>query len=146
MHTYWSEPHLVFSTSNKWKSQWRRKNMFMPKHRKLISCSYVDNMKCWNNPEKDEFQPKGNDDMTRCVTCNKSSLFAPRLKTLENKETTNIIVKQEKFLSVVEMKDINSFLYNIKIHSMYLDSIWLNINYSDSTIGLKLNWIEFKFN
>jgi hypothetical protein len=61
--------------------------------------------------------------MMRCVTCNKSSLFAPRLKMLENKETTNIIVKQEKNLSVVEMKNINSFLYNIEIHSMYLNSI-----------------------
>jgi hypothetical protein len=53
-------------------------------------------MKCWNNLEKDEFQPKGNDDMMQCVTCNKSFLFASRLKTLKNKETTNIIVEQEK--------------------------------------------------
>jgi hypothetical protein len=69
--------------------------MFMPKHRKLISCSYVNDMKCWNNLEKDGFQPKSNDDMMWCVTCNKSSLFAPRLKTLRNKETTNIIVEQD---------------------------------------------------
>jgi hypothetical protein len=120
--------------------------MFMPKHREFISCSYANNMKCWNNPEKDEFQPKGNAVMMQCVTCNKSSLFAPRLKMLENKETTNIIVKQEKFLSFFEMKDINSSLYNIEIHSMYLNSIWLNINYSNSTIGLRLNSIQFKFN
>jgi hypothetical protein len=69
--------------------------MFMPKHRKLISCSYVNDMKCWNNLQKDEFQPNNNDDVMWCVTCNKSSLFAQRLKTLENKETTNIIVEHE---------------------------------------------------
>jgi hypothetical protein len=34
-----------------------------------------------------------------------------------------MIMEQEKFLSVVEMKDTNSFLYNIEIHSMYLNSI-----------------------
>jgi hypothetical protein len=36
--------------------------------------------------------------MMQCVTCNKSSLFAPKLKTLKKKETTNIIVEQEKML------------------------------------------------
>jgi hypothetical protein len=69
-------------------------------------------MKCSNNLEKDEFQPKSNVDMMRCVTCNKSSLFAPKLKTLENKETTNCGARK----SVVELKDTNSFLYKIKIH------------------------------
>jgi len=68
----------------------------MPKDRKLISNLYVNDMKCWNNFEKNGFQPKSNDDMMRCVTCNKSSLFASKLKTLENKKTTNIIVEQEK--------------------------------------------------
>jgi hypothetical protein len=42
------------------------------------------------------------------------------------------------------MKNINSFLYNIEIHSMYLNSIWLNINYSNSTIGFRLNSIKKK--
>jgi hypothetical protein len=51
-----------------------------------------------NNLEKDEFQLNNNDDVMRCVTCNKSSLFASRLKPLEYKETTNIIVEQECFL------------------------------------------------
>jgi hypothetical protein len=59
----------------------------------------------------------------RCGTCNKSSLFVPRLKTLENKETTNMIVEQDFFKIVVEVKDNNSFLYKIEIHSMYLNSI-----------------------
>jgi hypothetical protein len=31
---------------------------------------------------KNEFRPKGNDDMMHCVKCNKSSLLTPRLKTL----------------------------------------------------------------
>jgi hypothetical protein len=70
----------------------------MPKNRKFILCLYINDMKCWNNLEKDEFQPKSNVDMMWCVTCNKSSLFAPKLKTLENKETTNIIVEQKKVL------------------------------------------------
>jgi hypothetical protein len=52
-------------------------------------------MKCWNNLEKNEFQPKGNDDMMQCVTWNKSFVFTPRLKTLENNETRNMIVVQK---------------------------------------------------
>jgi hypothetical protein len=74
----------------------KEKKMFMPKLRKLISCSYINDMKCQKNLEKDEFQLKGNDDMMECVTCNKSSLFAPTIKTLKNKGTTNMIVGQEK--------------------------------------------------
>ncbi len=38
-----------------------------------------------------------------------------------------MIVEQEKNLNVVEMKDNNSFLCKIEIHSMYLNSIWLII-------------------
>jgi len=59
--------------------------MFMAKHRKLISCSYVNDMKYWNNLEIYEFQPKGNDDMMQCI----------KTKTLKNKETTNITVEQD---------------------------------------------------
>jgi hypothetical protein len=40
----------------------------------------------------------------QCVTWNKSSLFALRLKTLENKEKTNILVEQAKFPNLLEMK------------------------------------------
>jgi hypothetical protein len=76
----------------------KEKKMFMPKHKKFISCSYVNDVKCWNNLKKDEFQLNSNDHLMQYVTCNKSSLFAPRLKTLENKETTNIIVEQDFFL------------------------------------------------
>jgi DNA-directed RNA polymerase subunit RPC12/RpoP len=38
-------------------------------------------MTCWNNFDINEFQQKGKNDMMQCVTCNKSFLFAPRLKT-----------------------------------------------------------------
>jgi hypothetical protein len=61
----------------------------------------------------------------QCVTCNKSFLFAPKLKTLKNKETTNIIMEQEFFFLNVhhEVKATNPFLYKIEIHSMYLNSL-----------------------
>jgi len=75
-----------------------KKQMFMPEHRKLVSCSYVNGMKCWNNFEKDEFQPKSNHDMMQCVTCKKSYLFAPKLKTLEKKETIDVIVEQKIYI------------------------------------------------
>ncbi len=44
---------------------------------------YVNDMICWNNFDVNNVWSKGNDDVTQCVTCNKSSLFAPRLKTLK---------------------------------------------------------------
>jgi hypothetical protein len=52
--------------------------------------------------------------MMQFVTCNKSSLFAPRLKNYVNKEKTNIFVKQDKISNVLEVKDIHSFLYEIE--------------------------------
>jgi hypothetical protein len=36
---------------------------------------------------------------------------------------TNICVEQECFLNVVEVKNTNSFLYEVEINSMYLNSI-----------------------
>jgi hypothetical protein len=52
--------------------------------------------------------------MMQCVTCNKSSLFAPKLKKWKNKKKTNILLKQENFPNVFKMKDTNSFLYEIE--------------------------------
>jgi hypothetical protein len=52
--------------------------------------------------------------MMQCVTCNKSSLFEPRLKALEKQGKPNILLEQEKFPNVLEVRDINSFLYEIK--------------------------------
>jgi len=51
--------------------------------------------------------------MMQCVTCNKSFLFAPRLKALKNKKKIFVLVEQEKFPSVLEMRKTNSFLYEI---------------------------------
>jgi hypothetical protein len=78
-------------------------------------------MKCSNNLDKDEFWPKDNDDIMQHVESNKF-LFTSRWKHWKNKETTNIIVEQKIILNV-EVEDINSFLYEIEIHSMYLNSI-----------------------
>ncbi len=50
-----------------------------PNIEKVITCSYVDGLKCWNNLDKNEIWPKDNDVTMQSVTCNKSSLFAPKL-------------------------------------------------------------------
>jgi hypothetical protein len=42
-------------------------------------------MTCWNNLDINEWKPKDNNDLMQHVTCDKSSLFAPRLKTLKKK-------------------------------------------------------------
>jgi len=74
--------------------------------------------------------------MKQCVMCNKSVLFAPKLKKLKEQGNNNIIVEQKKFLNVLEVKDINPFLYEIEIHSMYLNSIKF----------FSFNLIKFEFN
>jgi hypothetical protein len=38
----------------------------------------------------------GNNDMMRCVTKNKSSFFAPKLKALKTKKKLNVLAEQEK--------------------------------------------------
>jgi len=88
----------------------KEKKYIHAKHRKFISCSYVNDMKCWNNLEKEKIQPKGNDDMMQCVTCNKSFLFAPRLKTRKQQIS---LWSKKKLLNVVKVKDANSFLYKM---------------------------------
>jgi hypothetical protein len=50
----------------------------------------------------------------QCVTCNKSSLFAPKLKTMEKQEKNKYPCKIEKILNVFEMRDTNSFPYEIE--------------------------------
>jgi len=51
----------------------------------------------------------------QCVTWNKSSLFALRLKTLKNKEKTNILVEQAKFPNLFEMRNTNLFWHEIEM-------------------------------
>jgi hypothetical protein len=45
----------------------------------------------------------------QCVTCKKSSLFPQ-----DYKHKKYILVEQEKYPNFLEMKDINSFLYEIE--------------------------------
>jgi hypothetical protein len=92
--------------------------------------------------------------MMQCATCNKSFLFAPRLKTLKNKETTNIIMEQDifskcsswserhLFLPIWNWNPFNVFEFKYKFEFNLIKS---KFN-SNSTIGLKFNWIDFKFN
>ncbi len=46
---------------------------------------------------------------------------------------TNICVEQECFLNVIEMKNTNSFLYEIEINSMYLNSIPIHALLNNNT-------------
>jgi hypothetical protein len=59
-----------------------------------------------NNLDIMESQPKDNDDMMQCVTCNKLSLFAPTLKIRQIYPCGT-----KKNPIVLEMKELNSFLY-----------------------------------
>jgi hypothetical protein len=53
--------------------------------------------------------------MMQCVACNKSFLFTSRLKALKyQKKKTTIIMEQKKFPNVLEVKETNSFLYEIE--------------------------------
>jgi hypothetical protein len=64
-----------------------------------------------------EFQLNDNNDTMQCVTCNKSSLFALRLKILEKQKKRQLSLwsKQEFFKNALEVWDISSFLYKIEI-------------------------------
>jgi hypothetical protein len=63
------------------------------------------------------FGIKVNNDMMQCLICNKSSLFVPKLNTLKKtrkRKISNILVEQEIFSSILETRNINSFLYEIE--------------------------------
>jgi hypothetical protein len=53
----------------------------------------------------------GNNDMMQCVTKNKFSLFAPKLKALKNKKKSYIFAEQEKIPSILKTRDIKSCQY-----------------------------------
>jgi hypothetical protein len=55
-----------------------------------------------------EFWPKGNNDMMQGITCNKSTLLAPRLKMTKKK-------KKDKYWWKTNLIDINSFPYEIEV-------------------------------
>jgi hypothetical protein len=44
--------------------------------------------------------------------------------------------------NIVEMRETNSFLYEIEIHSMYLNSIQLNLNSISIQQLIKFQWID----
>jgi hypothetical protein len=114
-------------------------------------------MSYWKKIDLYEFQSQSNHDMMQCVTCNKSFLFAPRLKALKNEKKINILVEWEKFPSVLEMRKSNSFLYEIAMWTTLQCNLnWISIEFrfDGSQIywiefqfnnGLRFNWIEFKF-
>ncbi len=68
--------------------------------------------------------------MVQCITCNKFSWFAPRLKALENKGNTNILCKARKIPNVLEVRNINSFVYEIKDEQTLQMQLELNLNWS----------------
>jgi hypothetical protein len=51
-----------------------------------------------------EFQPKGNNDMMQCVACNKSYLFAPRLKASRKQRKQLQMFLKQKTLILSYMK------------------------------------------
>ncbi len=76
--------------------------------------------------------------MMQCVKCNKSSLFARRLKTLE-KQGKGKYPCEEKKSNVFETRDINSFLYGIQSSTTLQFATWIEFE-------LKLNLIELNSN
>jgi len=77
--------------------------------------------------------------MMQCVTCNKSSLFAPKIKTLKNYEKDKYPYEFFYIYNIVlKVWDIYSFLYEIeawKILQCHLN--WILIEF-------RFNWIEYK--
>jgi hypothetical protein len=63
-----------------------------------------------------EFQPDDNNDMMQCVTCNKSSLFAPRLKILEKQKKRQISLwsKQEFFQMLLRCETLVHFYMKLR--------------------------------
>jgi hypothetical protein len=82
-----------------------------------------------------EFQPKGNNDIMQCVTCNKSCLFAPRLK---------VSWKQRKKLQLFLKQKTLIFFYMKSRHDNM--AMQLELHWNSKSIEFVFNWIEFKFN
>jgi hypothetical protein len=63
-----------------------------------------------------EFQPNDTNDMMQCVTCNKSSLFAPRLKILKKQKKRQISLwsKQEVFQMFLRCKTLVHFYMKLR--------------------------------
>ncbi len=52
--------------------------------------------------------------MVQCIMCNKFSLFAPKLKSIRKQGKYKYPCKARKIPNVLEVRNINSFVYEIK--------------------------------
>ncbi len=71
------------------------------------TCSYVNDLKCWNNLNINEFQPKDIDDMMQCVRCN--ILICTKIKNIEK---TNLSLWNEKKIQMSLIPNLNSNTLN----------------------------------
>jgi hypothetical protein len=86
--------------------------------------------------------------MMQCITCNKFSLFALRLKSSENKGNTNILVKQEKFQMFLKWETLIHSYLKLKMNNI-ANATWIEfelkiylIEFNSNTFNL----IQFQFN
>jgi hypothetical protein len=78
------------------------------------------------------------------IWLNVLSLVTRGLKALKKEEeTSNNFVKQEFFYNIVKMRDTNSLLHEIEIHSMYLNWIDSKFNFNSTQFNNYIN-IQFK--
>jgi len=78
------------------------------------------------------------------IWLNVLSLVARGLKALKKEEeTSNNFVKQDFFNNIVKMRDTNSLLHEIEIHSMYLNWIDSKFNFNSTQFNNYIN-IQFK--
>jgi hypothetical protein len=111
------------------------------------TCSYVNDITCWNNLDINKFQLKNNNDMMQCVICNKFSLFTPRLRACEKQKKTNNLVKWFFFLNSGNKKHefISTWNWDVNnIAMMHLEMNWIKIeNWKKiNDIKLKTNEIQ----
>jgi len=77
------------------------------------------------------------------IWLNVLSLVTRGLKALKKEEeTSNNFVKQEFFYNIVKMRDTNSLLHEIEIHSMYL--IWIDSKFNFNSTQFN-NYINIQF-
>jgi len=92
--------------------------------------SYVNDMTCWNNLDINEFQPKGNNDMMQFVTCNKSSLFAPRLKALCKFKRKQIFLENKtKFRMFLKWKTLIHSYMKLR-HESHSNATWIKVRFN----------------
>jgi hypothetical protein len=86
--------------------------------------------------------------MMQCIRCNKSSLFAPRLKALENKRNSNILVKQEESQIFLKWETLIHSYLKLKMNNI-ANATWIEFELKLYLIELNsntFNLIQFQFN